>query len=798
MYVSGKDTMPITYLKTILRTVKRHKGYFLINMGGLSIGIAVFLLIILFVHSESGYDKFNMNLPRIYRIELGDGCVMPTGIAPLLEGQIPEIERIVRFYPSYGEDYLVRHKENFIKLPDFVYADSSVFDVFTLPFTAGDPKTALGKPFSLVLGESAAKRIFGAENPLGQTILVDNRWNFTVTGIMRDIEKSHLPMEAIASFVSLLDIWGVRDFSQLDDDYAYPTYVLLPKEHDAAVVSKKIDTWLNEKHEFEENRKFSLRPLKGLYFINEKLLGDQYRKHGNPLLLRILVFIAVFILLIAGVNFVNLATSRASNRAKEVGIKKVVGATRIQLVKQFLFETILTTGLALVFGFIIAEILLPVFNNLISGGLTITPLLTFPFLPMLAGGAVLLGLLAGLYPAFYLSAFVPNVILKGIPTKGRRGVMLRRILIVFQFSVSIILIIATMGVLKQLNFMKKADLGFEKEHILVLDENRSLSQKEAILKSELTRHPNISDVSFSCRVPGETMWNWTLKMNNRKATVSVNAVDPEFFRTYGIGLLEGRDFSWTIASDKDNKFIVNEAALKFFEMSSPLGQKVEDVPNGDGTGEIIGVVKDIHFNSFHAGINPVLFYWLDWPHRKVSVKISFGDVRPSMSEMKSTIGFIRDKWEELCPDYPFAYAFLDESFDRQYKSEEKLSDIFISFAFLAVFIACLGLYALASFTAEKRTREIGLRKILGASSPQMAFMLGKEFTKWVLIANVIAWPVAFYAMNRWLENYAYRTSLGPGIFLLSTLGALLVALLATGLQAVRAALANPVDSLRCE
>ena len=263
-------------------------------------------------------------------------------------------------------------------------------------------------------------------------------------------------------------------------------------------------------------------------------------------------------------------------------------------------------------------------------------------------------------------------------------------------------------------------------------------------------------------------------------------------------MLEGRNFSWTIASDRDNKFIVNEAALRFFELRSPIGQKLEDVPHGNGIGEIIGVVKDFHFNSLHANINPVIFYWLDWPHRKVSIKISFGNRAASMSEMKSTIGYIKNKWEELCTDYPFEYAFLDESFDRQYKSEDKLSDIFICFALLAIFIACLGLFALASFTAEQRTKEIGVRKVLGASSSQIVLLLAKEFTKWVLVANIFAWPIAFYAMTRWLENFAYRTNLGLEVFLLSSLAALIVALFTISFQSARAALANPIDSLRFE
>jgi len=790
--------MLAAYLKIILRNIKKQKGYSIISIAGLSIGIALFILIMLFVHSEYSYDRFNERLERIYRIELDTGCVMPPGVAYYLEGQIPEIEKIVRFYPSYGKEYLIRHNENHLKIHNFVFADSSVFDVFTFSFITGEPETALENPFSMVVTESTVKKIFGTENPIGQTLLVDNKWNFTITGIIRNVEKSHLPLNAVASFDSLLDIWGVDDFSQLEDDYAYPTYALLPEEIYTNEVEQKINALFREKLDFKEDSGFKLRPLKGLYFTSEKLLGDQYQRHGNWQVIQVFIIIAIFILAVATINFINLTTSKASNRAREVGIKKVVGASRRQLVSQFLLESVLTAGFALVLGFVIAEFLLPLFNHIISGQLTIKEFFTLPILLMFICGAVVLGILAGIYPALYLSAFLPNTVLKGMVTKGRGAATFRKCMIVFQFSVSIVLIIATLGVQKQLNFMKNANLGFAKEQVLVLNNNRNLQREKAVLRNELLRHPNISSVSFSCRVPGEMMWTWSPKIKEKTAPISVNAIDPDFFRTYDVDIVEGRNFSWEIGSDRDNKFIVNEAALHFFELSTPLGQKVESFPSGDGQGEIIGVVKDFHFNSLHARINPVIFYWLDWPHSKISVKISFGNRVASVSELSGTIRYIEDKWEEICPDYPFEYSFLDESFDLQYKSEEKLSEAFIGFALLAIFIACLGLFALASFTAEQRTKEIGVRKVLGASSSQIVILLTKEYTKWVLVANIVAWPVAIFAMNRWLENFAYRTSIGIGIFVLSAISALIVALITVSFQSVKAAFANPIDALRFE
>jgi putative ABC transport system permease protein len=790
--------MFFTYLKTLLRNTKRHKGYSFINIAGLSIGIALFIMIMLFIQNEYSYDRFNENFERTYRIEKNSVCVMPAGIGHIIEGQIPELEKIVRIYPSYGEKTLIKYDEKLLQLSNLVFADSSVFDIFTFPFLQGNPATAIEAPFSMVLTESTAKRIFRNKNPLGRSILVDNKWYFTITGIINDVKKFHLPINAIASFVSLGNMWGEAVLTLLDDGYQHPTYFLLPEAHNEEAVEHKIDSWLNKRHNFGENAQFKLRPLKNIYFANEKLMGDQYQKHGNKQFINIFSIVAIFILLIASINFINLSTSRASERAKEVGMKKVVGASRKQLVHQFLFESVLITCLALILGSIIAEFLMPVFNHIISGNLTINSFLKFPFPLLFIGGAILLGVITGSYPALYLSAFIPNTVLKGILTRGRKAAKFRKALIVFQFSISIILIIATLTISKQLSFMKKADLGFKKDHVLVLDNNRNLWPKKAVLRNELIKHPNISNVSFSCRVPGETMWDWSPKINEKRATVSVNAIDPDFFQTYGIEVVNGRNFSWKMSTDTDNKFIVNEAALRFFEMNSPLGKRVEDVPNGNGTGEIIGVVKDFHFNSLHAGINPVIFYWLDWPHQKVSVKISLIAEDASMSGMERTIGYIKDKWAELCPDYPFAYSFLDESFDLQYKSEERLSNIFISFALLAIFIACLGLFGLSAFTAEQRKKEIGVRKVLGASSSEIALFLSKEFTKLVLIANIFAWPIAFYVMNKWLENFAYRASIGIFLFLLPAMAALIIALFTVSYQSIKAATANPVDSLRYE
>ncbi len=785
-------------LKVAFRNIKRHKGYSFINVAGLSIGIALFILIMLFVQDELSYDKFNEKYERIYRIEKNEGCVMPAGIGHILEGQIPEIEKIVRFYPSFGYSSLIKYEDNFFEIPHATFADSTVFDVFTFPFIQGNPETALQDPFSVVLTEKTAKKIFGDKNPVGQVILADNRWNFTVTGVIQNINNFHFPVDAIASLMSWGKMYGQESLTRLDDGYQHPTYFLLPKKHDAKIIEEKVDKWLNERHRFGENPIFRLRSLKDLYFVKKKLLGDQYQLHGNILFIHIFIIVAVFIVLIACVNFVNLATAKASHRAKEVGMRKVVGASRRQLINQFLLESVLTSGLALIFGFLLAELLLPTFNRMISAHLTLSSFFKFPYPLLFISGIIGLGFIAGFYPAFYLSSFSPQSVLKGQLTRGTKAAGLRKVLIVFQFSISIILIVATATIVRQLNFMKGADLGFEKEFIVTLNLNRQLETNKKVLKDELLKNPNITDVTFSCRVPGEIMWNWNSKIGEQTATVNVNAIDPDFFKTYRIELVEGRNFSWEIMSDKSNRIIANEAAVKLFGLDSAVNQRIDGLPNESGVGQIIGVVKDFHFNSLHSRIDPVFFYWLDWPHNKVSVRISLSRPNASLPEIERTIGYIKEKWEGLCPDYPFAYSFMDESFDRQYKIEERLSEIFISFAVLAIFIACLGLFGITSFMTERRTKEIGVRKVLGATVPEIVFLLSKEFTKWVLIANVIAWPVAYLAMHRWLQNFAYRTAIGAEVFVLSALLALVIALLTVSYQSIKAAVANPVDALRYE
>lgn len=792
-----RGTISFNYTKTAWRNIKNHKAYSLINISGLSIGIGLFLLLSLFVHHEFQVGRFNIHYDRIYRIETPNGCVMPPGVGHLLRGRLPEAQDTVRFHLMRDEDILFRHETHMHTLKHIAFADESVFDVFTFPFIKGDPDTALNTEFSLVLTESTAERMFGDADPIGQAIQAENRWTFTVRGVIADVHNFHFPITAIGSFSSLGKMWGREALTRLDDGWQHPTYLLLPEDHDIADVEAKINGFFEKENVFENTPVFRLRPLSRIYLASESLLGDNYHRHGSLLFIRIFIVVAMFILLIASVNFINMSTAKASRRAREVGVKKVVGASRGQLMGQFLWESQITVLFSLGAGLILADLLLPYFSRAIGAELSLRVFLAPPFPLYGAAGVIVLGLLAGLYPAFYLSGFTSSRVLKNILTRGRGSATLRKALTVIQFALSTALIVSTLTVFRQLDHMKNAELGFRKEHILTLPLNRLIENSKDSFKQELMGSPHISHVTFSCTVPGESMWTWG-NINDKKESLPVNAVDPDFFAAYGVEIIEGRNFSWDRPVDRRNAVVLNESAVKFFNFDSPLGQELKGLPNGDGRGSVIGVVRDFHFNSLHTRIKPTIFYWLDWPHDRISVKVTGLSSNRGTSDLNDTIGHIQGVWTDLSPEYPFDYRFLDESYDRQYRSEERLSHLFFGFALLAVFISCLGLFGLVSFSTEQRTKEIGVRKVLGATAAGITRLLAGQFIRWVLAANLIAWPLAFIFLRGWLRNFAYRTHVGIPIFLLAGALSLIIACMTVGFQAVKASVSDPIKALRYE
>jgi len=794
--------MTNNYLRVFFRLLKRHKGYSFINFAGLTLGIGIFILILLFVQHELSVDKHHENLNRIYRVQGENGSQLST--APAVGGWISEnileAEKVVRF--KFRHDYLVKYRPNndstrekTLIIRDFAWSDPMVFDVFSFPLIAGDPRTALQDPFALVLTETVAKRIFGNENPIGKTLEINNRHEYHVTAVMEDLKCTHLRFGVLAPFENLGKIIGRSELDSFNS-WNLATFVLLSRNHDTAAVASKITDLFHDrlKELWKVDFVFELFPLKDIYFSP----GSSNRNHGNRPMVFVFMAIAVFILLIACVNFLNLSTARASLRAKEVGIKKVVGSTRKRLVTQFLGESVLFSLISFVAAIGLVWTFLPEFNRLIQRNISMdyfhNPLILLIFIT----GAALVGVLAGMYPAFYLSSFRPVSVLKGERTKGVRSGVFRKVLISFQFTISIILIIATLIVFKQIQYIKNKDLGFQKEHIVNLEipRNRDIRNNKKAFKDRLLQHPMIQSVTYSQGRPG-VVYNWEgFEYKGERNDYAIFTVDPDYFDVYGLEITAGRNFSREMATDQHRTCLLNEAAVRQLELEEPVGTILRHDDLGGSSFpvkdvEVIGVVKDFHYQTLHFEIQPMMFGWNDPWLWMISVKIAAEDVR-------ATIAHIEKVWKEFSPGFPFNFHFIDDIVDSQYKNEERLAKTIGYFAALGIFIACLGLFGLASFMAEQRTKEIGVRKVLGASMGEILMLLSKEFSKWVIVANAVAWPLAYYALNKWLANFAYRTNIDACPFLISAVLSLVIAMMTVSYQSIKAAMANPIDSLRHE
>jgi putative ABC transport system permease protein len=780
-------------LKIVFRNIKKYKVYSFINIAGLAMGIALFIMIMLFVRSELSYDQFNLQRNRVYRIELGDSAVMPPAVGKAIADHFPEVEECVRLEPRHN--YIIKPDDKKIKVKDFLFAENGFFEVFTFRFIQGNPKKAFSDPFSLVLTRRTSRKVFGGSNPLGKvvTILsphVKKKFSFRITGVIDDPDKFHIPVDAIANLSLLLKARG-QDYNKvIDDSWMHPTYIKLPKNHNKKHFEQKLDTFFKTRYQFKRPDT-QLVALNGLYFHRGGKLGEHYRKIGNLGFLYIYTAIGILILFIAAVNFINLSTARGGLRSQEIGIKKVIGADRRRLILQFLSESIVMVCIAFVFAIFLTELFLQEFNRLINGNLSLAVLKGPVILFFTIGGMIGLGIIAGFYPAVYLSSFQPAPILKGEKITGRSGLKFRKILFILQFTISIILIISTLMVRSQLNFMRHRDLGFQKEQVITLQLNRNIFGKKEVFREKLLSSPHISTVSYSCQVPGDNWWTWTVRIKDNKKSIRVNAIDPGYLDLLDIEVASGRNFSRDLATDRRQKFILNETAVKLFNLDpeEAVGQIVEESANGRGV--IIGVVKNFHFYSLHKSIEPLLFYWDERAFGRTSIKMATTDIAAAIAHVKKS-------WENLSPEFPCEYSFLDESFDRQYKKDQRLFKYFKYFSFIAIIISSLGLLGLVSFMVVQRQKEVGIRKVLGASVSSITFSLSRNFIKWILLSNLMAWPLAYYFINKWLQSFAYRTDIGIGIFILSGLLALVIAILTLSYQSIRAATANPVELLRSE
>ena len=788
------------YAKIALRNLRKHKGYACINVSGLILGIVCCLLIVLYVQDELGFDRFHENAGRIYRVtavrglpgELHASANTAMPIGPALKTDFPEVLDAVRARRMF--DPVMRHQDTQFTERRVFAVDSTFLEVFSFPLVLGDPETALDRPDAVILTQTTARRYFGETNPVGQTLTYQNSGNqmaLTVTGVARDVpDQSHLRFDFLVTLRqfrrSFFDDWRV-----FVGNY---TYLLLPDAYDTHQLAAKLPDFV-ERHvgPLDPGYEYSLhiQPLTDIHLYSH--LATEAEPNGDITYVYLFSAIAFFILLIACINFVNLTTARSVRRAREVGLRKVIGAQRTQLVGQFLGESMLLGLLALAAALVVLEVVLPVFNTFSGKTLTLSYLDNGLLLLALGGIMLFIGLAAGAYPAFILSAFQPAVVLKGSLTRGRSGARARQGLVVFQFAVSIVLIICTGVVLDQMQYVQTKDLGFDKEQVAVLPIDRAIGQQSETIKTALLQHPNVVAATASMLVPSTSLWTYGVRVENSDEglTMGTYKVDHDFLDTYAMEVIAGRWFSNDLQTDADEVMLINEAAAKRLGFATPeaaLGTRL--VWARRRTLTVVGVVKDFHVVSFRKAIEPTLFM-LDPEYYYLSVRLHADDLAATLAHLETTMA-------TFAPQRPFEFFFVDERFDALHRADQQLGLIFGAFSLLATLIACLGLFGLTAFTAEQRTKEVGIRKVLGASAASIVLLLSRDFTRLVVAALVVAAPLAYLAMNRWLDAFTYRVPLSGWIFLLAGGLALLIAFATVSYQATKAARVNPVESLRYE
>lgn len=790
------------YLRIALRNLLKHKGYSLINIAGLAIGLACCFVIVLYVRHELSYDRFHANADRIYRLlhtPVQDSnqrsAISASAYAPHLKQEFPALE-VVRFFTNSSRVNL-KYAAEVRTVDGFFYADSSVFNVFSFRLRQGDPSTALAAPNTMVLAPAAAEAWFGGENPVGKTMTFLGgaaNWEMQVTGVLESVpSNSHLQFDYLASFSTIKAFMGEKALEEYVN-FNYYTYLLLPPALAPQQLIAKFPAFLRKYRgeEVAKNTALALQPLTEIHLTTN--IKWDVGANSNKKYLYIFSIVAFFILFIAGINFVNLATARATLRAREVGVRKVVGAYRQQLMLQLFGESIFASVLAALLALASLQLLAPFISHVLGRAVSFDPFADTAMLLALIGLGLLTGILAGIYPALVLSAYDPAKVLKGLATRGVKGALLRKGLIVVQFGIAVFLLVAIVTLYHQLHYMKTRDLGFQKEQVVFLGLSRSVKERFETFRQNLSGSANILNVALAGSVPGRVGtsrgYNWPgqqQEVDNKSFYTMFG--DHQTIAALGLQLLQGRSFSSEIATDVTNAYILNETAVRELGWRDPVGMpfKVWD----EEMGQVIGVVKDFNFRSLHQKIEPlVLDIKPEWSWSAA--------IRIAPNDAANTLNFIETQWRALEPELPLNYRFLDEDFDRLYRSEEKLGQLFGSFAFLALFVACLGLFGLASFTAEQRTREIGIRKVLGASVSEILLLLSKEFAKLVALAFVVATPIAYFALREWLQNFAYHINLGISPFLLGGGVTLLIALLTVSAQAIKASLANPVEALRYE
>jgi putative ABC transport system permease protein len=803
LYWSGvilKSSLKITY-----RNFKRQKLYTVINLAGLAVGMACFILIMTYVHYQTGFDSFSKNAGRIYRLTMAGTigredfnlATSNGAIAPDLQKELPEIESVVRFRQRYRTP--VEYGDKLFFEQKIVWADATVFDVFSYHLLKGDLRTALVAPFSAVLTRETAERYFGREDPVGKALKINHALDYTVTGVVENPPRnSHLDFDMLFSYVTYENA-NRQDFTRWMADFNNYSYLLLRPGTDPHALEKKFPPLIEQKmgpvlKTVGGKVAFVLQPLTWIH-LHSRLRGE-FSRNSDVATVSIYAAVALFILFLAAINFMNLAAARSARRALEVGVRKVHGAVKSRLVSQFLAEAIIQTFIALVLGILLMQAGLAAFRSIVRVNIP-HPFVEIPWLvPALVGLALLVGLGAGSYPAFVLSRFKPVDVLRAGMSRGRSRNRFRSVLIVFQFAVSTFLLIITGVIISQVRFMRTKDLGFDRQRLVVvrLDTASARSSVQAI-ETEFRRLPGVVSVGASSHAP-----DWGARHNicqpegfefNESPGMAIISVDQEYLKTMRIDVVQGRGFSEEFPGDVGRSILINETAARMFGWSDAVGKTIRELDGRGISKTVVGVVRDFHLMDVRQKIEPLMINLEPGNAGVLVVRLGPGD-------LSGHLDALRRAWMTVTGGGPFDSYLLENALAAEYKPEENLATLFSSFSLLAVFIACLGLFGMAAFTAEQRTKEIGIRKVLGASAAKLVAILNRDMGIFILIANAIAWPLAYLAAGWWLRDFAYRTSVQLWVFGAAAGLVFGVGFLTTSYHSLRAAWADPVDSLRYE
>lgn len=794
------------YFTIALRNIRKNALFSFINIFSLSIGLAACIVIYLFIQDEKSFDAFHSKKANIYRVDEVQSfpgtnvqkvaLTMP-GMAPAFRADFPEVENVTRF--SNGTKVLVQRNETKLLIPNVAFVDSTFLDIFDFVVLQGDRSTALDEPYTMMVTESTAKRFFKSSDEAMGQMLKHRDKEFKITGILKDVpEQSHLRFDILASIATFVaedktynDRWGGNSLN---------TYLLLNPNTDISALESKFPAFMTrhmpDSPDINSFYKIFLQPLPDVHLTSIDIEHDynNYRKF-NGSYLGLFYMIGGFILLIAAVNFMNLTTARASHRFKEIGVRKTVGAKRVQLFAQFILESIIMAVMALILAVLFDIGFLPLLDTLIGRQLSILNfLLQYQYVIIMVVGTISLGLLAGIYPSVYLTSFSMAKALKGGKTEGKS--VFRSSLVVVQFGLALAMIVSTLVVIQQLSYMRTADIGFDKDQMLLVDMGGEANERFETIKQELSKSPFVVGVTASGQRLGNNFHQWGFKVKYdsiRNLTPSNVNVDYDYLKVYGIDVIEGRGFTKDNPNDKGYSFVINEALAKELQIKDVVGTPAgHGWYHNDSLGSIIGVVKDFNFNSLHYRVNTLeLVVHPEWGYDEMSVKLDKAHVQEG-------IAYVKDIWEKHVPSFPFDYSFLDEHFEVLYRSDEQMGTVVTIMAGLAILISCMGLFGLAAITTEKRTKEIGIRKALGASEAQITVLLSRNFALLILVSFLIVSPLTWMLLSEWLESFAYRIGVNPLMFLLGGFIALVIAMATISFHTLKSARANPVKALRYE